>query len=95
MPDREVVEGLSDKLKLARESAMLSQQEAGTRSGVHHISIARFETNKRVPTLAILYKLAVAYGVNVCDLLPGGQTTIAAELAPTAAKKPPAKKGKK
>jgi hypothetical protein len=26
---------------------------------------------KRVPTLGILCKLADAYGVNICDLLPG------------------------
>lgn len=77
MPEREVVEGLAARLKAVREAAGLSQTEAGERSGVHHISIARFETDKRVPTLAILYKLAEAYGANVCDLLPGGQPTAA------------------
>lgn len=70
MPDREVVPGLASRLKTAREAVRLSQQEAGEKAGVHHVSIARFETDKRVPTLSILYKLAAAYGVDVCDLLP-------------------------
>lgn len=74
MPERETVDGLADRLKGAREAAGLSQQAAGERSGVHHISIARFETDKRVPTLAMLYKLAAAYGVTVCSLLPDGET---------------------
>jgi transcriptional regulator with XRE-family HTH domain len=95
MPDREVVDGLADKLKTVREAANLSQQQAADKSGVHQVSIARFETNKRVPTLAILYKLATAYGVNVCDLLPGGQTTLPQENSKSEAKKLTGKKGKK
>jgi transcriptional regulator with XRE-family HTH domain len=72
VPEREVIPELAARLKATREAAGLSQQQAGERSGVHHISIARFETDKRVPTLGALYKLAEAYGVNVCALLPGG-----------------------
>ena len=70
MPEREVIVGLADRLKAAREAAGLSQQQAGEASGVHHVSIARFETDKRVPTLAALYKLAAAYGVTVAEMLP-------------------------
>ncbi|WP_439627614.1 helix-turn-helix domain-containing protein [Gemmata sp.] len=96
MPDRELVDGLAAKLKAARDAAGLSQQDAGEKSGVHHVSIARFETDKRVPTLAILYKLAAAYGVTVCDLLPpadgeslpgAGETAARAGGAGTTAKK--------
>lgn len=70
MPERKVIPGLAERLKSRREAAGLSQQEAGERSGVHHVSIARFETDKRVPTLDALYKLAAAYGVTIYDLLP-------------------------
>lgn len=62
--------GLAKLLKEAREAAGLSQIQAAERSGVHAVSIARFETDARGPTLATLYKLAAAYGVKVCDLLP-------------------------
>ena len=70
MPARETIPGLADKLRGARESAGLSQQEAADRAGLYQATIARYETNGRVPTLAALYKLAEAYGVSVCDLLP-------------------------
>ncbi len=64
------VTGLADKLRAARKAAGLSQVEAGERAGVHHVSIAKFETDRSTPTLRVLYRLADAYGVDVCDLLP-------------------------
>lgn len=70
MPPREIVPGLSDKLRAARDAAQMSQQDAADASGVHQVSIARYETDKAVPTLAVLYKLAEAYGVDVTELLP-------------------------
>jgi len=70
MANRDTVPGLAASLRAAREAANLSQVEAGERSGVHHVSIAKFETDKSTPTLRVLYKLAGAYGVGVCELLP-------------------------
>lgn len=70
MPEREVIPGLADKLRTARENAGLSQQAAADKAGIYQATIARYETNERVPTLGVLYKLAEAYGVDVCDLLP-------------------------
>lgn len=70
MPNRDTVPGLAALLKTAREVAGLTQTQAGERSGVHQISISRFETDKATPTIRVLYKLATAYGVDVCDLLP-------------------------
>lgn len=64
------VPGLAAVLRAARESAGMSQAQAGESSGFHHVSIARFETDKATPTLRVLYLLADAYGVKVCDLLP-------------------------
>ena len=70
MPNRDTVPGLAGLLRSAREAAGLSQVEAGERSGVHHVSIARFETDKATPTVRVLCLLAAAYAVDVCDLLP-------------------------
>jgi transcriptional regulator with XRE-family HTH domain len=67
---KEIVPGLAGNLRAAREKASLSQVEAGERSGVHHTAIAGYEIERRVPTLMTLYRLAVAYGVKVADLLP-------------------------
>lgn len=70
MPERETIPGLADKLRTARETAGLSQQQAAEASGMYQATIARYETDERVPTLGALYKLAEAYGVDICDLLP-------------------------
>jgi len=69
--NRDSVPGLPAALRAAREAAGLSQVDAGERSGVHAVSIARFETDVRTPTIATLMKLADAYGVDVCELLAG------------------------
>lgn len=70
MPEKELIPGLAGNLRAAREKAGLSQVEAGERSGVHHTAIAGYEIERRVPTLATLYRLAEAYGVKIADLLP-------------------------
>ncbi len=70
MANRDSVPGLGAVLRSARDAAGLSQVEAGERSGVHHVSIAKFETDKATPTLRVLYLLAGAYGVDVCELIP-------------------------
>lgn len=70
MPERETIPGLADKLRAAREAAGLSQQQAAEASGMYQATIARYETDGRVPTLGAMYKLADAYGVDVSELLP-------------------------
>lgn len=70
MTGRDAVPGLAARLVAAREAAGLSVQAAADRSGVHGVSIARFEKGRRVPTIATLCKLAEAYGVSPGDLLP-------------------------
>jgi transcriptional regulator with XRE-family HTH domain len=71
--DGKNVPGLADKLRKLREAAGLTQAGAAAQSGVHRVSIARFEAGEREPSILTLYQLAGAYGVNVCELLPGGK----------------------
>ena len=63
MGARDNVPGLAARLREIRERAGLTQQEAADRSGVHAVSIARFETEVTTPTLRALYRLAEAYGL--------------------------------
>lgn len=70
MANRDSIPGLSALLRAAREKAGMSQVEAGKAAGVHHVSIAKFETDARTPTLRILCKLARAYGVDPRTLIP-------------------------
>lgn len=39
-------------------------------TGVNQSNLSQYESGSKTPTLALLYRLARAYGVNVCDLLP-------------------------
>lgn len=52
-----------------RKSKGLSQQRLAALSGVHRVTIARFETGKISPTLQTLNKLAAALGVKISDLV--------------------------
>lgn len=72
MANRDTIPGMAARLRAARKKAGLTQTEAARRSGVHYVSISRFETGVKMPTLKALMKLAAAYGVSVCDLIPGG-----------------------
>jgi len=92
---RDTVPGLGEKLKAARAAAGLSQLQAVERSGVHQANLSQFEADAKTPTLATLYKLASAYGVNVCDLLPGGDLGGAVVLPAEEEPEPPAKKAGK
>jgi transcriptional regulator with XRE-family HTH domain len=70
MQNRSTVPGLASRLQAAREAAGLTLHAAADRSGVHLVSISRFEKGRRVPTIPTLCKLAEAYGVTPGDLLP-------------------------
>ena len=70
MAKRDELPGLPAKLKAARESLGMSFTDAGEASKVHRVNIAAYEAGRQTPTLPVLFKLAVAYGVSPCDLLP-------------------------
>lgn len=67
---RDHVPGVADKLRAARAAAGLSQIQAGEASGVHQVQIAKYETDKATPTIAVLLRLAEAYGIDARELLP-------------------------
>lgn len=48
------------KIKRLRGERGLSQRELGSLSGVHHVSIARLETEEQIPRGATLRKLLIA-----------------------------------
>ena len=58
-----------DELKRRREAAGLSQRELAERSGVHEISISRWETGAQTrPLLDSVAKLARALACRIEDL---------------------------
>lgn len=58
------------RLRAERARVNLTLREAAERSGVHYVSISRYEQGK-LPTLEALYSLAEAYGVEAGVMLPG------------------------
>ena len=87
MSKRDEVPGLPEQLRLSREKSGLTQVQASERSGVPQTNISIFERGTRTPTLATLYKLADAYGVEVADLLPPRTPPSAPEPVPEPPKK--------
>jgi transcriptional regulator with XRE-family HTH domain len=70
------------QLKTLREQRGLSQVALAERAGTHPISVAKWETGGRTPSIDLLEKLAKALRVPVTDLLTRRRP----------ASKPPAKK---
>ena len=90
---RDEVPGLGAKLRELRVRAGIKATVLASDYGLSQPAISRYETGAKTPTLAVLYKLAAAYGCNVCDLLPGGIVPRAEPPEPVAppAPRPPAR----
>jgi DNA-binding XRE family transcriptional regulator len=77
--ERELSDGLSFRLRTAREKQGLSQAEVARRLGVSRSSIAKYEAGAHMPGVRVLVRLASGLGVSV-DHLVG--LTAAAPLPP-------------
>jgi len=66
---QEVVK-IGTQLRAARERALLTQEELGTRAGVQPLTISRIETDKVEPRYSTIRKLAKALGLEPTALLP-------------------------
>lgn len=60
---------LSDNLKKWRERAGMTQEELSAEVGVTRGTLARYETNRMVPSATVLQKIADALNVSPGDLL--------------------------
>ena len=78
---RDSVDGLGAKLIAAREAAGLTRAAAGELTGVGRANLWQYETERKTPSIALLYRFAAAYRVSPCDLLPpAGRHAVAAGL---------------
>ena len=55
-------------VKKFRRSSRLSQEVLAGRCGIYRTYLSRIEAGSANPTLLVLHALAVALGVDVCDL---------------------------
>ena len=63
------MQGIGERLKLARRMARLSQQALADRAGVSKMAISKYEHHQMMPGSDVLLKLAVALGVRMEFLL--------------------------
>lgn len=56
-------------IKEIREAAGMSQESLAAASGVSRVSIARYETGERVPSLEIAARIARALNCKIDDLM--------------------------
>lgn len=70
-----------NRIKYYRRLRGYTIRELAMESGVHFVSISRYETNKRVPSVLNLTKLARALGCKVDDLIGNPDDTTAKESA--------------
>ena len=61
---------VGQKIKFYREKLDISQRALSEISGVHPVSIRKYETDVRSPSVDTLIKLANVLQVNITDLLP-------------------------
>ena len=60
---------IGDRIKESRKNKGLKQSELADRIGVSVISIGRYESGERTPTVDIIAKIAEVFGLNISDFL--------------------------
>ena len=69
MDAERLADEIASRLRAERARVNLTLREAAERSGVHYVSISRYEQGK-LPPLELLYRLAETYGIEATALLP-------------------------
>lgn len=73
----------ADKLKQLRKSRNITQTQLASDMQVTKGAIGMWETNKRVPDIDMLKRLANFFGITVDELLGNESADIQTETAPT------------
>ena len=64
---------LGKNFKHYRKLAKLTQKEAAKEMGINSYQLANYETNRSEPSIAILKKMSVTYGVSIDRLVRNRQ----------------------
>lgn len=70
--DETLAKAFGELLRAVRQKAGLTQVQLGAKMDppMQVQALSRYEGGTRVPTLALLYRLATALGCEPCELLP-------------------------
>lgn len=83
--DPELAARVATRLRAVREAAGLTQEQASERAGLMPETISRAESGNRVPTLITLHSLALAYRLELHELLNFGDGLPRFPLSPVEA----------
>ena len=70
MASRDAIPGIGALLIAARESARLTLRDAGEAAKVSFQNLGMYEREEKTPSVAVLRRIAAAYGVTLNDLVP-------------------------
>jgi transcriptional regulator with XRE-family HTH domain len=70
MDTEPIMNELATRLRVERARLDWTLKEAAEKAGVHFVTISKYESGKKLPTLDALYRLANAYGVEASSLVP-------------------------
>jgi transcriptional regulator with XRE-family HTH domain len=65
---------LGKRILQLRTENKFSQEELGKRTHLSRASIVNIEKGRQHPPLHILWEIADCFGVQICDLLPSGES---------------------
>ncbi len=80
--DEAAARRLGRNLFMARRRAGFSQEELGSPAGLHRTEIGFIESDRRLPRVETLLKLAFSLGVPVGDLVAGIEWIVPAPTRP-------------
>lgn len=90
MDTEPIMRELASRLRAERARLDLTLKEAAEKSGVHYVTISKYESGKKLPTMDALLKLAKAYGVLASQMIAEAEAA-QSDTAKKAKLKKPAK----
>jgi len=93
MDTKPIMNELAARLRSHRARLNWTLKDAANKSGVHFVTISKYESGNKLPTLDALYRIAGAYGIEASELLPANATGLLKSESPAKPEKKP--KGKR
>jgi DNA-binding XRE family transcriptional regulator len=84
---------VGEELRKARRAAGLTQEELSFRAGLHRTYISQLESNKKSPTLDVLFRICDALGVRASRVVAGVERRRARHLPRHPPKEQPHRSG--
>jgi len=68
MTENNIKDCLSMNIKTLREKKKMTQEQLSAKSGIHRVSLTRYETGRQTPSIYVLHLIAIALDVKLGKL---------------------------